>query len=167
MGRTRTYEWEDPQLTAAAAGRVSGLEFLRDVKAGRLPAPPIAATLDMALEEVEFGRAVFSLMPGEEHYNPIGSVHGGVFATLLDSAAGCAVQSTLPTGMGYTSLDLSVKFLRRITVDTGRVRAVGTVLNGGRRTVLAEATLIDEEDRLLAHATSSCMLLPLPAPSQT
>ncbi|GAB2934230.1 PaaI family thioesterase [Streptomyces heilongjiangensis] len=162
MGRTRTYEWEDPELTAAAVGRVPGLEFLRDLEAGRLPAPPISATMDMALDEVEFGRVVFSLLPGEEHYNPIGSVHGGVFATLLDSAAGCAVQSTLPAGMAYTSLDLNVKFLRRITVDTGRVRAVGTVLNGGRRTALAEARLIDAEDRLLAHATSSCLLFPLP-----
>ncbi|MCL6738436.1 PaaI family thioesterase [Streptomyces neyagawaensis] len=166
MGRTRTYEWEDPELTAAAVGRVSGLEFLRDMGAGRLPAPPISATLDMALEEVEFGRAVFSLLPGEEHYNPIGSVHGGVFATLLDSAAGCAVQSTLPAGMAYTSLDLNVKFLRRITVDTGRVRAVGTVLNGGRQTALAEAKLIDDQDRLLAHATSSCLLFPLPPKPQ-
>jgi uncharacterized protein (TIGR00369 family) len=166
VGRTRTYEWEDPELTAAAVGRVSGLEFLRDLAAGRLPAPPVSATLDMTLEEVEFGRAVFSLLPGEEHYNPIGSVHGGVFATLLDSAAGCAVQSTLPTGMAYTSLDLNVKFLRRITVDTGRVRAVGTVLNGGRRTALAEAKLIDDQDRLLAHATSSCLLFPLPPKPQ-
>ncbi|MFF7260935.1 PaaI family thioesterase [Streptomyces sp. NPDC008159] len=166
MGRTRTYEWEDPELTAAAVGRVSGLEFLRDLEAGRLPAPPVSATLDMALEEVEFGRAVFSLLPGEEHYNPIGSVHGGVFATLLDSAAGCAVQSTLPAGMAYTSLDLNVKFLRRITVDTGRVRAVGTVLNGGRQTALAEARLLDDQDRLLAHATSSCLLFPLPPKPQ-
>jgi uncharacterized protein (TIGR00369 family) len=166
VGRTRTYEWEDPELTAAAVGRVSGLEFLRDLAAGRLPAPPVSATLDMTLEEVEFGRAVFSLLPGEEHYNPIGSVHGGVFATLLDSAAGCAVQSTLPAGMAYTSLDLNVKFLRRITVDTGRVRAVGTVLNGGRRTALAEAKLIDDQDRLLAHATSSCLLFPLPPKPQ-
>lgn len=106
---------------------------------------------------------VFSLVPGEEHYNPIGSVHGGVYATLLDSAAGCAVQSTLPQGMGYTSLDLTVKFLRPVTVDTGRIRAVGTVVSSGRRTALAEARLLDEKDRLLAHATSTCMLFRLPA----
>jgi uncharacterized protein (TIGR00369 family) len=104
---------------------------------------------------------VFSLLPGEEHYNPIGSMHGGVYATLLDSAAGCAVQSTLPQGTGYTSVDLAVKFLRPVTVDTGRVRAVGTVLNGGRRTALAEARLLDDEDRLLAHATSTCMIFPV------
>lgn len=142
---------------------MAGLDFLRELQAGRLPGPPIGQTLDFALDEVERGRAVFSLVPGEEHYNPIGSVHGGVFATLLDSAAGCAVQSTLPQGMAYTSLDLTVKFLRPITVDTGRVRAIGTVINSGRRTALAQAQLIDATDRLLAHATSSCMLFPVPA----
>ncbi|GGV10206.1 phenylacetic acid degradation protein [Streptomyces filipinensis] len=160
MTRSRTFEWQDPSVSAAAVGRESGLDFLRSVL-GRLPAPPIAATLGFTLEEVESGRAVFVLEPGEEHYNPIGSVHGGVYATLLDSAAGCAVQSALPAGMGYTSLDLSVKFLRPITVDTGKVRAVGTILNQGRRTALAQAELFDSEDRLLAHATSSCMLFPV------
>ncbi|MES5820743.1 PaaI family thioesterase [Streptomyces sp. RG80] len=162
MGRTRTYSWDDPAVTAAAVGRSTGLDFLRDLQGARLPAPPIGATLDFTLDEVAEGRAVFSLVPGEEHYNPIGSVHGGVYATLLDSAAGCAVQSTLPAGTGYTSLDLNVKFLKRITVDTGPVRAVGTVVHRGRTTALAEATLLDAEDRLLAHATSSCMLFPLP-----
>lgn len=141
---------------------MAGLDFLREVQAGRLAAPPVGRTLDFALDEVEHGRAVFSLVPGEEHYNPIGSMHGGVFATLLDSAAGCAVQSTLPQGMAYTSLDLTVKFLRPVTVDTGRVRAVGTVVSGGRRTALAQAQLLDAADRLLAHATSSCLLFPVP-----
>ncbi|MET8326573.1 PaaI family thioesterase [Streptomyces sp. NPDC005181] len=164
MGRSRTYEWEDPAISAAAVGRGTGLEFLRDIAAGRLPGPPVGATVDLSLDEVEPGRAVFSLVPGEEHYNPIGSVHGGIYATLLDSAAGCAVQSTLPQGMAYTSLDLTVKFLRPITVDTGKIRAVGTVVSSGRRTALAEARLLDEADRLLAHATSTCMLFPLPAP---
>ncbi|MEU3510561.1 PaaI family thioesterase [Streptomyces longwoodensis] len=163
MARSRTIEWEDPRVSAAAVGRGSGLDFLRDVLAGRLPAPPISATLGFTLEEVEAGRAVFAMEPGEEHYNPIGSVHGGVYATLLDSAAGCAVQSVLPAGTGYTSLDLTLKFLRPITVDTGKVRAVGTVLNQGRRTALAQAELFDTADRLLAHATSSCLLFPVPA----
>ncbi|MEU9389940.1 PaaI family thioesterase [Streptomyces sp. NPDC048324] len=162
MERSRTYDWHDPAISAAAVGQGSGLHFLREILAGRLPAPPIAATLGMDLEEVDHGHAVFSLEPGEEHYNPIGSVHGGIYATMLDSAAGCAVQSTLPQGMGYTSLDLTVKFLRPVTVDTGKVRAVGSVLNSGRRTALAEARLLDSADRLLAHATSSCMLFPIP-----
>lgn len=142
---------------------MAGIDFLREVQAGRLPRAPISNTVDFALDEVEPGRAVFSLTPGEEHYNPIGSVHGGVFATLLDSAAGCAVQSLLPQGMAYTSLDLTVKFLRPITVDTGPVRAIGTVVNKGRQTALAQARLVDTKDRLLAHATSSCMLFAVPA----
>ncbi|MFB7711776.1 PaaI family thioesterase [Streptomyces sp. NPDC056105] len=162
MGRTRTYEWEDPAVTAAAVGQSSGLDFLRELQAGRLPGAPVGATVGFELDEVEKGRVVFSLVPGEEHYNPIGSVHGGVFATLLDSAAGCAVQSTLPPGMAYTSLDLTVKFLRRITVDTGTVRAIGTVISSGRQTALAQAQLVDATDRVLAHATSTCMLFPLP-----
>lgn len=143
---------------------MAGIDFLREVQGGRLPAAPISHTVDFVLDEVEPGRAVFSLTPGEEHYNPIGSMHGGVFATLLDSAAGCAVQSLLPQGMAYTSLDLTVKFLRRVTVDTGPVRAIGTVVNKGRQTALAQAQLVDAKDRLLAHATSSCMLFPVPAP---
>ncbi|MFJ9060547.1 PaaI family thioesterase [Streptomyces sp. NPDC102409] len=163
MGRTRTYEWEDPALTAAAVGRSSGLDFLREIQEGRLAPAPVSATVGFALDEVEKGRVVFTLVPGEEHYNPIGSVHGGIYATLLDSAAGCAVQSTLPPGMAYTSLDLTVKFLRRITVDTGAVRAVGTVVSAGRQTALAQAQLMDVTGRVLAHATSTCMLFPLPA----
>ncbi|MFD8734453.1 PaaI family thioesterase [Streptomyces sp. NPDC059618] len=161
MGRSRTYDWEDPAVSAAAVARFTGLEFLQEIQAGRLPAPPVAATLGMTLDEVEHGRVVFTLVPGEEHYNPIGSVHGGVFATLLDSAAGCAVQSVLPRGTGYTSLDLNVKFLRPVTVDTGRISAVGTVLNSGRRTALAQAELLDATGRLLAHTTSSCLLFPV------
>ncbi|MGC5561571.1 PaaI family thioesterase [Streptomyces sp. FR-108] len=161
MDRSRTFTWGDPAVSAGAVGKTTGLDFLRDIVAGRLPSPPISAALGFALEEVEHGRAVFVLEPGEEHYNPIGSVHGGVYATLLDSAAGCAVQSVLPQGMAYTSLDLSLKFLRPVTVDTGKVRAVGTVLNSGRRTALAQAELFDSTDRLLAHATSSCLLFPL------
>jgi uncharacterized protein (TIGR00369 family) len=143
---------------------MAGIDFLRELQGGHLPRPPVNHTIDFTLDEVEPGRAVFSMTPGEEHYNPIGSVHGGIFATLLDSAAGCAVQSTLPQGMAYTSLDLAVKFLRRITVETGTVRAVGRLVNKGRQTALAEAQLLDTEDRLLAHATSSCLLFPVPPP---
>ncbi|MEX3105538.1 PaaI family thioesterase [Streptomyces sp. V2] len=161
MARSRTYEWGDPAVTAAAVGKASGLDFLREIQAGNLPAAPIAATLDFTLDEAEKGRVVFSIVPREDHYNPIGSVHGGVYATLLDSAAGCAVQSVLPPETGYTSLDLTVKFLRRITKDTGRVRAVGTVLHSGRTTALAQAVLLDEADRALAHATSSCLIFPV------
>jgi len=113
MIRPRTITWSDPQVTAAAVGQRSGLEFVQDLIAERMPGPPLAAVLGFTLDHAEFGSATFGLEPGEEHYNPIGSVHGGVYATLLDSAAGCAVQTVLPPGTGYTSLDLTVKSCAR------------------------------------------------------
>jgi uncharacterized protein (TIGR00369 family) len=161
MGRSRTYEWDDPARIAEAAMTMSGMEFLHALRDGRIPGPPIAATLGFTLDEVEEGRAVFRLVPGEEHYNPIGSVHGGVHAALLDSAAGCAIHSTLPQGVAYTTLDLATRFLRPITTSTGPVRAVGTVRNRTRRTAFAEAELLDSRDRLLAHATTTCLIFPV------
>lgn len=162
MDRTREYTWEDPHALAAAARTMSGMDFLQAMQEGRLPVPPIAQTLGFAGFTAEPGRAVFTCVPGEHHYNPIGVVHGGLHCALLDSAAGCAVQSLLPAGSGYTSLDLSVRFLRPVTADTGPIRAIGTVLNRARRTALAEAHLVDAADRLLAHATSTCLIFELP-----
>lgn len=138
---------------------LDGFAQLRAIMDGHLPSAPIAETLGFAGMDVpERGTAIFELDPQLRHYNPIGSMHGGVFATLLDSACGCAVHSTLAVGEGYTSLDLTVKFLRAVTVDSGRLRAVGSVIQRGRRTALAEAKLYDGQDRLVAHATSSCMI---------
>lgn len=162
MQRSRQYNWQDPQALAATARSMSGIEFLQAIFEGILAPPPIMATLGFEpAAKAEPGRVVFTCTPGEHHYNPIGVVHGGLHATLLDSAAGCAVHSTLPAGMGYTSLDLSIKFLRPVSTQTGVVRAVGTVLNKGRRTALAQAELFDANDNLLAHATSSCLLFEL------
>jgi uncharacterized protein (TIGR00369 family) len=156
--RERTHAWWDPQLTAAAARDVDGLTFLRRLASGEVPPAPIASTLGFTVLEVESGRVVFGLEPAEYHFNPIGSVHGGVFATLLDSAAGCAVHSSLPAGTSYTSLDLSVKFLRGLGAGSGPVRCEGLVVHLGGRTALAEARLFDGAGRLCAHATSSCMI---------
>ena len=157
--RERTYSWGDPSVSAGAARTSAGIEVMQAMAAGELPAPPIIATLGFELDSVEPGRVEFSFAPEEFHYNPIGSVHGGVYATLLDSATGCAVHSLLPAGVGYTSLDLTVKFLRAITVDTGRVRCIGTVPHLGGRTALAQAELRDGADRLLATAVSSILLI--------
>jgi len=156
--RERTYGWTDPLATAAAAAETDGLTFLHRLSTGELPPPPIATTLGFTLDEVEEGRVVFSFEPAEHHFNPIGSVHGGVYATLLDSAAGCAVHSALPAGVRYTSLDLSVKFLRGLGAASGPVRCEGVLLHLGGRTALAEARLFDGAGRLCAHATSSCLL---------
>jgi uncharacterized protein (TIGR00369 family) len=140
------------------------MEMLAAMIRGELPPPPIMHTLDMvSFDVVEEGRVAFTMRAQEFHYNPIGSVHGGVIATLLDSAAGCAVHSTLPAGWGYTSLDLTVKYLRAVTVDSGLLRCEGTVINRGRTTALGEARLFDERGRLVAYASSSCLLFALPA----
>jgi uncharacterized protein (TIGR00369 family) len=118
-------------------------------------------TLGYSGMSVEDGRVVFTMPAREYHYNPLGTVHGGVLATLLDTATGCAVHSTLPAGFGYTSLDLTTKFLRPVTVASGTLRCEGTVINRGRTTALSEARLYDEADRLVAYATSSCMIFDL------
>jgi uncharacterized protein (TIGR00369 family) len=156
--RTRTFSWSDPALTAAHLGRRSGLDMLRAMASGELPAPPVMHLLGAEALEADEGRAVVALTPQEFHYNPLGTVHGGILATLLDTAAGCAVHSTLPAGVGYTSMDVVTRFLRPVTVASGTLRCEGTVLSRNRTTVLAEARLSDTKGRLVAHATSSCLL---------
>jgi uncharacterized protein (TIGR00369 family) len=157
--RSRTLEWSDPVATAAAGAELSGLDYLRAVIAGELGRPPISITMNMEVVELDDGRAIFSGEPGEEHYNPIGVVHGGYAATILDSALGCAVHTTLPAGVGYTSLGLEVKYLRPISRDTGRVLCEGTVVHRGRRQATAEASLTAEDTgKLLATGTSTLMI---------
>ena len=157
--RSRTIEWADPHNAAHQARRRSGLEFLQAMVAGQIPQPPVMSTVGGRLESIAPGEAVFSLTPSEFHYNPIGSVHGGVYCTLLDSAAACAVHSLLPAGVAYTSLDLSVRFIGPINVDTGPVTCTGTVTHMGRRTALAQAVLTSQNGKLLATATSNCLIL--------
>ena len=142
----------------------SGLELLRGIMDGRLPAPPIARLIGVELVEVDAGRVVFMGRPGLEHYNPIGSVHGGYAATLLDSCMACAVHSGLDAGLGYTTLEFKVNFVRAMTVDTGLVRAEGKVIHGGRQAAVAEGRLTDETGRLLAHATTTCLVFALRTP---
>ncbi|MFG1887764.1 PaaI family thioesterase [Micromonospora sp. NPDC049051] len=159
--RSRTFSWSDPGVNAAHVGRRDGLDLLRAMIAGELAAPPIMHLVDMSRMEADKGWVAVELVPQEFHYNPLGTVHGGVIATLLDTAAACAVHTTLPAGVGYTSLDLNVKYLRAVTVASGTLRCEGTVLQSGRRTALAEAKLLDAKSRLVAHATSTCLLFPL------
>jgi uncharacterized protein (TIGR00369 family) len=160
--RSRTYSWTDPAEHAAMMGSRSGLELLQAMAAGELPAPPVMHLIDMAGLEVEEGSVTVHLDPQEFHYNPLGTVHGGVLSTLLDTAAACSVHTTLPAGVGYTSLDLTVKFLRPVTVASGRITTRGAVLQRGRRTALAEARMTDAAGRLVAHATSSCLIFEAP-----
>ena len=160
--RTRTFSWTDPAVHAGLIGQRTGLEVLQAMSSGELPPPPIMRLVDMAEFEAVEGSVTVRLDPQEFHYNPLGSMHGGVISTLLDTACGCSVHSLLPAGVGYTSLDLNVKFLRPVTLASGRLTCVGSVLQKGRRTALAEARLTDARGRLAAHATSTCMLFDLP-----
>jgi uncharacterized protein (TIGR00369 family) len=139
---------------------MAGLDYLRAIASGELPPPPMAVLLNMGPVEIEPGRAVFEGSPGEEHYNPIGVVHGGYAATVLDSALGCAVHTMLPAGVGYTTLSLETKFVRPLTRATERVRAVAEVVHRGRRQATAEGRLVDAvTGKLLAHATATCLIL--------
>jgi uncharacterized protein (TIGR00369 family) len=143
---------------------MSGLEFLVAIRDGALPQAPICGVLGLWLSEVETGRAVFEGVPSIDAYNPIGSVHGGWYGTLLDSCMGCAVQSSLEQGTGYTTVEYSVNLVRAITVDTGRVRAEGRLMHRGRRMATAEGRLVAADGKLLAHGTTTCMIIDLPAP---
>jgi uncharacterized protein (TIGR00369 family) len=158
--RSRTLVWQDPVPTAAAGAAMTGMEYMTAIVAGEMPPPPIAVTMRLRPVELEEGRVVFEGEPGEEHYNPIGVVHGGYAATLLDSALGCAVHTTLPAGVGYTSLGLEAKFVRPITRETGRVLCEASVLYRGRRQATSEATLtVADSGKLLASGTATCMIL--------
>jgi uncharacterized protein (TIGR00369 family) len=158
-GRSRTYTWSDPIALRDAGSTMSGLEFMQAVIAGKLPPPPIAATLDFTGAEAEEGRVVFTGEPGEFVYNPIGVVHGGYAMTILDSAMGCAVQTMLAQGEGYTTLETSVNFVRPITRDTGRIRCEGKIMHLGGRIATAEGRLIAEKTgKLLAHGTTTCLI---------
>jgi uncharacterized protein (TIGR00369 family) len=158
MKRERTHTWDDPTPRSDRMATLSGLDVLRLVISGELPQPPMAHLMDIRLVEVENGKAVFASTPREFHYNPLGTVHGGFGATLLDSAMGCAVHSTLNPGDQYTTLELKINFLRPLTHTTGTVRGVGTVVHAGRTTALAEARIEDAAGKLYAFATSTCLI---------
>ena len=162
MKRERTFTWEDPANLWDDAKAMSGVERLQMVVDGKLPAPPMARLMDIRIVEVSNGRAVFAGAPSEFHYNPIGVVHGGFGATILDSAMGCAVHSTLKAGDIYTTLELKINFLRPLSSTTGPVRGIGTVIHSGRTTALAEGRLEDAEGQLYAFATTTCLIRRVP-----
>jgi uncharacterized protein (TIGR00369 family) len=159
MNRTLSISWSDPASLAAAGRTLAGLDFLRAIRDGRLPPPPIAQLLGMRLTVVEPGEAVFECTPGEQHYNPIGVVHGGLAMTLLDSAMTCAVQTRAPAGGGFTTVEAKTNFVRPITASTGVIRAMAKVLHIGSRLATAEGRIVDAAGKLYAHATTTCIVL--------
>ncbi len=157
--RSKTFAWEDPMPTLEAARGMAGIDVMRALRDGVMPPPPIAVLMSAELLEVEPGRVVFRCTPGEEHYNPIGMVHGGFACTMLDTVTGCAAHTTLAAGVGYTSIEIKVNYLRPITLVTGALIATGTVVKPGRRVVFAEGQLADAEGVVLATAQSSLLVI--------
>jgi uncharacterized protein (TIGR00369 family) len=157
--RSRSITWEDPLALAEAGRGLSGMEYLQRLVRGELPPPPIAVLMNFGLSEIAEGRAIFVCDPAEYHYNPIGLIHGGLAATLLDSAMGCAVHTTLPAGVGYTTLEIKVNYVRPIMAGKGTIRCEGTVIHRGSRTATAGGRVVDDDGKLYAHATTTCLIL--------
>ena len=145
-------------LAREALARLPGIALFEAMLDGRFPGAPIAATLDFLLVRVEPGLAVFQGQPLQRHYNPLGTVHGGWYATLLDSALGCAVHSGLPVGKSYTTLELKLNLVRALRDDVSRVRAEGRVVHPGNQVATAEARLVGPDGRLYAHGTTTCLV---------
>jgi len=148
----------DPLALAARGLELSGLEYVDAIFSGKLPPPPIATLMGFRGVEAEPNRAVFEMEPGPQHYNPIGSVHGGVALTLLDSAMGCAIHTTLERGVRYTTLEVKTNFVRPISADTGLIRCEGLVIHRGSRVATAEGRLTNRNGKLLAHGTTTCLI---------
>ena len=163
MRNERTYRWADPADIAKAAEGLAGLDLLRAMAEGRVPPPPVGSLIGVGDFVAEKGKVSVGFEPAEFHYNALGTVHGGVIATVIDIVTGSAVHSTLKAGQGFTTLTLELKYHRAVTVKSGRLTATAKVITRGRDIVTAEAKLLDKNDRLFAAATSTLMILRNPA----
>jgi uncharacterized protein (TIGR00369 family) len=158
--RVRTFSWGDPAIGIEASRSLSGVEFVRKIMHGHIPAPPTFELIDFRLVKVEPGEVSGEFEPAEFHYNPAGVVHGGMVCTLLDSVMGLAVLTQLPPGRGFSTLEVKVHFVRPITARTGPLLAVGKVIHPGSRIATADARLVDTQGKLYAHGTATCIILP-------
>jgi uncharacterized protein (TIGR00369 family) len=154
--RSRTFTWDDPKPGAAAAQTMAGLDYLNAMFSGAMPAPPIMKLMNIQMISAEPGKILMQLPIGEYHYNPIGSIHGGVAATILDSVMGCAVHSTLPAGRVYSTLEIKINYLRPMSDALGTVTAHGWVVNAGRKAAFAEGKLVDATGKLYATGSTTC-----------
>ena len=159
MTRSLNVTWDDPIAAFAAGKALAGIAYMNEMIAGRIAPPPIMRLMGFRLAQVGEGLAVFECEPGEQHYNPIGGVHGGLAMTLLDSAMGCCVHTRLAAGVGYTTLETKVNMVRALTAKTGTIRATGKVIHLGGRTATAEGRLEDAAGKLYAHGTTTCIIL--------
>jgi len=159
--RTRTIEWEDPQISSRDTQNISGLEYLCALKDGNIAPPPAARLVGYHIVSIDTGQTVFELTPSEHHYNPFSSVHGGMLSTLLDAAMTAAVMTLLPVGKACSTLELKVNFIRPVNSKTGLIRAKAYIIHAGNRVATVEGRLLDGNEKLYAHATSTCLIVTL------
>jgi uncharacterized protein (TIGR00369 family) len=162
LPRERTIRWEDPRELTDAGPAMSGRDILEAVLQGTLPSPPVSHLAGITFKRIDDGRVEMMLTPQESQYNPIGSVHGGIIATVLDSVMGCAVHTKLPLGRSYTTLEIKVNYLRGVNRETGPMSAIGWVVHLGRKTAMAEASLSDAHGKLFARARTTCLIFDVP-----
>lgn len=159
--RSKTITWYEPGPSTAKGLTMAGLDYLQAMADGRLPQPPISGLMEFAIVEAESGRVVFTCRPDESAYNPIGAIHGGLICTLLDSVTGCAVQSTLPKGKGYTSVEIKVNYLKAVRLTSGVLTATGTIVKSGSRIGFSEGVVTDASGAVVATATSTLLIFDL------
>ena len=157
--RRKEIVWEDPTIVVSVGHRARGVDFLTAIQLGKLPLPPVMSLLAMVFNQISNGQVTIDYVPHESQYNPLGSVHGGIIATLLDSVMSCAVHTTLPAQRGYSTLEIKIYYARPVTLERPPLRATGRVLHVGRRTATAEGFLRDNAQRMYAHGTSTCLLI--------
>ena len=157
--KTRTFNYGESFEAIQLSKDLTGLEYLQGMQKGEIPEAPAVSALDIEISEVTFGKANFEFIPQDFHYNAVGTVHGGVISTILDTAMGCTLMTTLTKDLTFTTLELKVNFIKAVTVKTGKMIAVGKIIHAGRTTAIIEASLIDEVGKVYAHGTSTCLIM--------
>lgn len=157
--RKRTFTWEDPMIGAVKAMTMNGFDYLKEIEAGIIPPPPIGLLMDFRICSIEPGEVIFEVTPSEFHYNPIGMVHGGLYATIMDSTMGSAIQTILPAGSGYSTIDLQITYVKSARIETGILTCTGKVIHPGKKIATGYAEVRDSKGVLYAHATTTCMIL--------
>ncbi len=157
--KTKTFNYGDSFEAIKLSKDLSGLDYLKGMQNGEIPEAAAVSALEISIHEIDFGKANFEFTPQDFHYNAVGTVHGGVISTILDTAMGCTLMSTLTKEFTFTTLELKVNFIKAVTQNTGKMIAVGKIIHAGRTTAMTEASLIDESGKVYAHATSTCLIM--------
>ena len=160
--KTKTFNYGDSFEAIKLSKDLSGLDYLKGMQNGEIPEAAAVSALEISIHEIDFGKANFEFTPQDFHYNAVGTVHGGVISTILDTAMGCTLMSTLTKEFTFTTLELKVNFIKAVTQNTGKMKDIKKIIHAGRTTAMTEASLIDESGKVYAHATSTCLIMKKP-----